>query len=166
MIKNKVIIYADSIHSGKTSRVLTWIKDMEGVSGILAPDIGDQRKLLDIVGQKLYDFETTDLSHSNVTVIGRFVFLNTGFEKAKSILKLAAANPPKLLVVDEIGKLELNGNGLEPDLSEILLEISEKSPTTEILILLRDYLLGEVIEKYKFENIEFVDYTYFLNKKS
>lgn len=166
MIKNKVLIFSDSIQSGKTSRVLIWIKDKESVAGILTPDIGDQRKLFDIEEQKLYDFEAADLNRKNITVVGRFVFLNSGFEKARNILRFAADHPPKLLVIDEIGKLELNGNGLEPDLSEILVEISKKSPSTEILILVRDYLLGEVIEKYKFENVEFVDYTYFLNKKS
>lgn len=166
MIKNKVFIFSDSIQSGKTSRVLTWIKNKESVAGILAPDIGDKRKLLDIAGQKLYDFETSDLNQENITVVGRFVFLNSGFEKAKNILRHAAERPPKLLIIDEIGKLELSENGLEPVLSETLLQISEKSPSTEILILVRDYLVGEVVEKYKFENIEFVDYTYFLNKKS
>ncbi|MBD3749574.1 MAG: hypothetical protein IE931_08765 [Sphingobacteriales bacterium] len=166
MIKNRVFIFSDSIQSGKTSRVFIWIKNQEGVSGILTPDIGNKRKLLDIAEQKLYDFETADLNQEDITAVGRFIFLNTGFEKARSILRLAAKHPPKLLVVDEIGKLELDGNGLEPVLSEILLEISEKSPSTEILLLVRDSLLGEVVEKYKFENMEFVDHTYFLNKKS
>jgi len=162
MIKNKVIIFSDSIQSGKTSRVLTWIKDLEGVAGILTTDIGDKRKLLDIAENKLYDLETTDLDQKNILVVGRFIFLKSGFERAEAILNKALLNPPKLLVIDEIGKLELENSGLEPALSEVLNEFSIQSPETTILIIVRESLLGEVVAKYSFEDVEFVGYNFFI----
>lgn len=162
MIKNKVIIFSDSIQSGKTSRVMTWLKNQESIAGFLTPDIGDRRKLLDISENKLHDFETDNLDQENIVAIGRFIFLKSGFDKAISILNDALINQPKLLVVDEIGKLELEDAGLEPALSKVLNNFSIQSPSTTILIIVRDSLLGEVIAKYAFEDFELVDYNYFL----
>ncbi len=161
MIKNKVIIFSDSIQSGKTSRVLTWIKDQKSVGGILTPDIGGSRKLMDISEMKLYDLETDGLDQDHIIAVGRFVFLKSGFERAIAILNQALLNPPKLVVIDEVGKLELENAGLEPALSDILNKFSIISTDTIFLIIVRENLLEEVVAKYSFQDVEFVGYKYF-----
>ena len=52
-------------------------------------------------------------------------------------------------MIDEIGPLELNGDGLEPVISEIVnwLDTFEG----KLVLVVRDKLINDVIKKYKLE---------------
>lgn len=164
-LKNEIFIYSDAIQSGKTSRVLTWVKDKKNIFGILTPDIANKRRLYSIADKQLYVFEADDETTEDTQKIGKFIFLETAFVQAKNILKSALAQKPDWLIIDEIGKLELQNKGLEPDLSDILNDFSAQSPLTKILLIIRDTLLEEAIERYRLQKAEVIGYTYFIRQK-
>ncbi len=160
-MRNKIILFSDSIQSGKTSTVLNWLNGKLNVVGILTPDLDGIRKLYDIQENKYYLFETDINELTDVEVIGRFIFLKSAFKKAAEILKNAVHQKPEWLIIDEIGKLELENLGLEPLLSLILKDFSAFSPETKIIIIVRDSLLQKAIEKYDFKDVEIVNASYF-----
>lgn len=160
-MRNKIILFSDSIESGKTSTLLHWIKDKINVAGILTPDVYGIRKLYDIQENKYYPFETDVNELTDVEVIGRFIFLKSAFKQAIEILKNGVHQKPDWLIIDEIGKLELENLGLEPALNLILKDYSAFSPETKIIIIVRDYLLDKTIEKYDFKDVEVVKANYF-----
>jgi len=50
----------------------------------------------------------------------RFVFSREGFPKANAILRVLVSDPPELVFVDEVGKLEMMGKGLYPGLKALV----------------------------------------------
>jgi nucleoside-triphosphatase THEP1 len=163
-LKNKIVIYSDAIQTGKTTRVLAWVNDKQNVYGILTPDVANKRRLYNIADKQLLAFEAIDQTTEDTEEIGKFIFLRSAFEQAKNILKSALPQKADWLIIDEIGKLEMQNKGLEPDLSNILDDISEQSPQTKILMIIRDTLLEVAVQKYNLQKAEVVGYTYFLDK--
>lgn len=160
-MKNNVILFSQSTQSGKTSTLLNWINGRNNIAGILTPDIDGVRKLYDIQENKYYDFETDANELMDVEVIGRFIFLKSAFKKAIEILKNAVHQKPEWLIVDEIGKLELENLGLEPELHLILKDFRVFSPNTKIIIIIRDSLLEKAIKNYGFKDAKVVNADYF-----
>ncbi len=104
-----IIIFSRQIRSGKTTELLNWCSNQENVSGILMPDINGKRKFFDIKNQIYFDAECTDPSdaHQALIQVGRFFFYKPAFEKANAILLKALVQKPSWIVIDEIGKLEI-----------------------------------------------------------
>jgi len=56
------------------------------------------------------------------------------------------------LIIDEIGRLELNQNkGLEPALGVVINKFINKEVSGNLILVIRDYLLEECIEKYQLQ---------------
>jgi len=160
-LKNKIYIYSDAIQTGKTTRVLAWVKGNQNIYGILTPDVAGKRRLYNIAETQLLPFEVEKKTTEPNIVIGDFTFLKSAFTKAQKILENSLMHQPKWLIIDEIGKLEMQNEGLEPRLSGILNDFSAQSPKTKILLIIRDTLLEAVIKKYHLQNAEVIDYRYF-----
>ena len=161
ILKNSIYIYSDAIQTGKTTRVLAWVKGNQNVCGILTPDVAGKRRLYNIAEKQLLPFEAEKNTPEPSVVIGDFTFLKSAFTQAQQILKSALSHQPDWLIIDEIGKLEMQNEGLEPQLSSILNDFSEHSPQTKILLIIRDTLLEAATEKYHLQKAAVIDYRYF-----
>jgi nucleoside-triphosphatase THEP1 len=153
-MNKKILIYSDKIKSGKTTNLFRWIARQNLISGILQPVVEEKGFFYSIVDKILIQFEVSEeqskkFSESQLVKIGSYFFLKSGFEKAKEILKRDFEKNYDLLVIDEIGPLELNGDGLEPVISEIVnwLDTFEG----KLVLVVRDKLINDVIKKYKLE---------------
>lgn len=105
-------------HGGKTStcRTLAAAARARGltVGGVLAPAVheGDQ-----CVGYDVVDLATgattrlADHRGPGVEHVGRFHFLADGLRLGRAALTQAVADAPHLVIVDEVGPLELAGGG-------------------------------------------------------
>jgi nucleoside-triphosphatase THEP1 len=160
-MRNKIFLFSDGIQSGKTSTLIDWIKGKNNVCGVLTPDVAEIRMLYDIEQNKYYPFETDVNEIEQVEVIGRFIFLKSAFEKAIEILNHAITKKPDWLIIDEIGKLQVEKKGLEPNLSSVLNDFSIHTPETKVIIVVRDFLLEKAIEKYGFKDAEILNASYF-----
>jgi len=153
-MNKKILIYSDKIKSGKTTNLFRWIARQNLIAGILQPVVEEKGFFYSIVDKILIQFEVYEeqskkFSESQLVKIGSYFFLKSGFEKAKEILKRDFEKNYDLLVIDEIGPLELNGDGLEPVISEIVnwLDTFEG----KLVLVVRDKLINDVIKKYKLE---------------
>ncbi len=145
-----IIIFSRPIHSGKTTRLLKWCNEQKNIYGILMPDINGSRKILDIKTKAIFDIECTDAEHAreSITTIGRFNFYTASFEKANSILLNALIHKPDWLIIDEAGKLELDGKGFYKSIKEAV-HIYDTESRGALLITVRDSLCTEVIKFFK-----------------
>ena len=154
-----IIIFSRPIHSGKTTELLWWCNGQKNIYGILMPDINGSRKMLDLNTKDVFDIECTDVENTSelLSSIGRFHFYSKVFEKANSILLDALALNPEWLVIDEAGKLELEGKGLFDAIIKTTDAYNNKRNTGNLLITVRDSLCEEVISFFKFKDYRIIN---------
>lgn len=152
---SKIYIYTGPVHSGKTTQITRWIHQQpEVVHGILAPDDdAGVRYLQDIETNKLFKLSVTDESDAEIVMIGRYQFLAASFAAARKILYTLPQKPDSTIIIDEIGPLELRGEGLEPSIS-LMLKRFRKDRNFQMIWIVRDSLINDVISHYRIENDE------------
>jgi nucleoside-triphosphatase THEP1 len=91
------------------------------------------------------EFETDNQSGNTIS-IGKYNFLKKSFEWANEKILDGFNQKPEWMIIDEIGKLELMGEGLDKSIIDAL-RISAKH-NTKLILVVRDYLLEKVISRY------------------
>ncbi len=148
-----IIIFSRSIRSGKTTELREWCDGRNEVCGILMPDMNSSRKFLNIATGEIFDAECTQpFASKELVEIGKFQFYTSAFQKANNILLASAKTNPQYLVVDEVGKLELNEKGFYPAIKRLLsiYETVENYPF--LLLVIRADLLEIIIRKLQIGN--------------
>ncbi|MES2690963.1 MAG: NTP transferase domain-containing protein [Bacteroidota bacterium] len=151
-MKTNIYLLSQPIQTGKTSLLFKWAQLQKNVAGILTPDVNGKRKLYDMEG-KTYSHLQLNEGDEGIT-IGRFVFDEAIFEKARQLLDECVNTTAEWIVVDEIGRLELDRKeGLEPAVGKLISEFKQHArPGKKLLLVVRDYLLNEVIAHYQLED--------------
>ena len=145
---SNIFILSAPIQSGKTSALLNFIENKKNIFGFLCPDINGVRNWLNIASQQYYPFQKMEnFLHSDIK-IGKFVFDGYVFKKAQELLQKIPSNFD-FYIIDEIGKLELKNEGFEPFLAPALEQL--KNHKGKVILVVRDYLLADVISKYGLE---------------
>lgn len=137
-----IYILTAPIGTGKTTSVLRWIQGQDQVYGILSPVIKGKRYFYDLETREEFPMESNVATDATV-LVGRFVFRKEAFEKASVIIERSAAKPG-WLVIDEIGPLELRGEGLASSIAKLL-----KRRNTRILLVVREGLAEKVMVFFK-----------------
>jgi nucleoside-triphosphatase THEP1 len=142
-----VVIFSNPVRSGKTTVLQQWCNKQKNIAGILMPDINGIRNIRDIRSKETFIIECEDPQNTNESLvnIGRFYFYVQAFEKANAILLAEAKKPYDWLVVDEAGRLELDGKGFYPALNEII----SKGNYKNLLLVVRESLCLQAIEFFK-----------------
>jgi nucleoside-triphosphatase THEP1 len=134
-----------SAKSSKTTNLAAWCEGRKDVGGLLSPVIFGKRHFQNIRTKALYPMEA-DLNEFPVQQVGRYTFSDAAFVWANNVLLKAAAEPSlKYLIIDEIGPLELQGNGLTPALDKILLNIPKG---LNPILVIREKILESVLLLY------------------
>lgn len=134
-----VFILTAPIQSGKTTSLVNWSATRNDVRGILTPVVEGKRVFMNALTREQFPMETT--GQEETLTIGRFAFSKAAFDKAIQIIR-DAINKEGWLVIDEIGPLELRGQGFCDILKEALLVRQEK-----ILLVVREGL-GQKVKGY------------------
>lgn len=148
------IIITGDVQSGKSTLAAGLVKflDDRGVAmaGILATGLwkDDQRQGFDLVDLKTR--ETTPLARRNVNPadgsITPFQFFDTGMAAGENALDPARCRDAAVIMVDEVGKLELKGKGWASFLDPLLFIRSAVH-----IWIVRESLVGEVCNRWKFQ---------------
>jgi molybdopterin-guanine dinucleotide biosynthesis protein A len=156
-MKPNIFILSKPIQSGKTTSLMEWCEGKNNVTGILTPDKEGFRKLYDIKNKTYLDFEVKyPLTDLNMVSIGKYNFFEHVFEKAQQIILNQTSSD--FFIIDEIGRLELNQNkGLEPALGVVINKFINKEVSGNLILVIRDYLLDECIEKYQLQEAKIID---------
>ena len=157
MTNNQIYILSGPIRTGKTTTVSDWLVDKKSVAGILTPDQNSLRMLIDIQSNRLYQFELDADAEKPKITIGKFNFDESVFEVGRKILEDLCRNDISIIVIDEIGKLELSNSGFEPELTNFIAYHLQSNVC--ILLIVRDTLLTDVIQKYNLQKATILDKT-------
>lgn len=149
-----IYIFSRPIHSGKTTELLLWCNRQQNIAGILMPDIDGSRKILDLNSKEIFDIECADTINTNepLTSVGRFHFYTAAFEKANLIITHALTKNHDWLIIDEAGKLELEGKGFYESIVKAVEFFQNKQTTGNLLITVRDSLCEEVTLFFKIKS--------------
>ena len=153
-----IYIFSRPIHSGKTTELLQWCDQQKNVAGILMPDIDGSRKILSLQTKEIFDIECTDVINTKepLTSVGRFHFYTTAFEKANLIIMQALNQNTDWLVIDEAGKLELEGKGFYESIVKAVDHLQDEKTTSNLLITVRESLCEEVISFFKIKSARII----------
>ncbi len=149
---SRVIILSGGQGEGKTSLLATLIRTMrkEGivVSGICAPVVYAQGKR---IGYDIEDIRTgITIPLCRIAVettlpdVGSFSFLPDGLSAGRRALEPDTGHLPEVLIIDEVGPLELGGKGWADQLEKIL----RSFPGTVILVV-RTGLVPQVLDRWR-----------------
>lgn len=154
MNNSNIIIISQPIRSGKTTALMNRINVVKDIDGILSPDVTGDRKILFIHNRSLIVFET---SHQHdTTSIGRFHFSNKAFEMANDYLINIQPQFHSEIIIDEIGKLELNEKGFFRALVHHLTLVRKDQSNHRLVLVVRDSLLQEVMIKFGIEDAQVI----------
>lgn len=145
MTGGAVLLVHGAVRSGKTTAVGAAAAAGNCV-GVLAPDGPDGRHFVDLASGDEEPLEHPE-SGEAVVEVGRFRFRRAAFDFANA--RLLAADGNRGVVVDEVGPLELRGEGLAPGLGALL----AVRPALLILIV-RDPLLATVRHQFGLGEVE------------
>jgi nucleoside-triphosphatase THEP1 len=152
--RNSVYILTGPVHSGKSTALKNWLDNKsESQGGFL--HLGSPKALFMLNDKEYFPFEKDKTTTTNDVLVGKYIFSSIAFDKMNDELKVLKQRKPSIIVIDEIGKLELKGAGIDHGLRHFISTIPTFSSSTIILVA-RDYLLEEVIEKYALENAKVI----------
>ena len=143
-----ITLFSGPVHSGKSTRLkevcAVFERNGSSFDGYLSEAVfdGDRRTGYDILdlqtGARTPFFRLWTgrcLDH-----VGRFGLLAAGLSAAEGIIRRGRSSP--LLIVDELGPLELDGRGIWPALAPVVLG----SPGTDVLAVVRRGLVAEFLK--------------------
>jgi nucleoside-triphosphatase THEP1 len=140
----KVFIFSGEIHSGKTTSLSKWIENKPDVTGILTPVIEGKRFFVDIHSGEKFEMEAA-IDEEKIISVGRHRFSEENFDKAKLVIR-NAMNTSGWLVIDEIGPLEIRGEGFSNILQDVL---ENQTFRQKILLVVRKTNVADVINKFQ-----------------
>ena len=154
-MQNKIFILTGSQGSGKTSFLIELINYLkkEGVSiggfiahGFWKDDIRDKFELENIqTGDRIILSQTEPVE--GWEKFRRFYFNPEGFEFGGKVLSLEKLKNTDLIVIDEIGPFELQGNGWRKAINKLL-----KETNTPMIWVCRESILKELITEFKLQS--------------
>jgi nucleoside-triphosphatase THEP1 len=148
--KPEVIIISGEKHSGKTTftkKVVEYLKvDGYKIGGFLAPGYFEKNSRSAFDLQSVENGETSPLCSIHFTegdVAGPFRFDKTGIEFGESLLAFSAVSDKHIVVIDEVGPLEMNGKGWSVGLKNML-----DNSETAIMLVVRAGLVEAVKKQF------------------
>jgi nucleoside-triphosphatase THEP1 len=168
MIKSKPVVFVISgkIANGKTTFVKKLVTEFERrnvpVGGIISEKVVSDSM---VIGYDLVDIETNkskiflrQSDDAEKERIGRFEIFAEGLEMGLTVLSHVQMSDKTIVIIDEVGMLELRDRGWSGCIVEIL-----KTPGKHLLITVRENFVEEVIRKWNLSgpvvcNVNDIDY--------
>lgn len=152
-MQNKVVIFTAPVKTGKTAVLMEWARGKANLGGILAPDLDGRRHLLKLRDRSLQAFQLSEEAFANapaeeVVSICKFNFRAATFADARKTLLEDSQGKFDWVVIDEIGKLELKGEGLEPAVSAVVDWYHSGHGHGRLMLVVREEKLPQVLEYF------------------
>ena len=139
--------------SGKTSYLKYLVEDSKFFNGFLESKIFDENgkfmgyDLIDIETGEKFEFITTDMNREG-RKLDKFIIIEEGIKKGKEII-LKGIDKNKILVVDEVGQLEIDGKLFHDEIVKAI------KSGIEMYVTVRKELINEFIKKYELDSREY-----------
>ena len=158
--KTEVVLITGGIHQGKTTFTQKIVTDLIEkkirVAGFLSTGVDEngERK-----GFNLYDIETSESielcstrKDENRLQFGHYYFNNDAFVKGNQILGIENISGKQLIVIDEIGPLELNNQGW----TNAIETITKRTSIPHVWVV-RQTIIRKIIRKWNVGNVYVYD---------
>lgn len=147
----QIFVIKGKVGSGKTTAIKELIEKFKSknitVGGVYTQKIFENNERIgyDIVDIKTNTAETfLRMDHcANCEKIGIFSIFPQGLEKGKQSLNTKNTDGDQLVIIDEVGMLELNGNGWAKNLEQLV-----QRGNNHLLFSVRDEFTEAVLEKW------------------
>lgn len=154
---NEKVIYilTGKIKSGKTTSLFNFVAKQKSIDGILTPVIDNKRYFYHISSKVIKNVEA-DKIDEEVFRVGKYKFLSSSFNWANKRILHALENKNDWIVIDEIGPLELEGNGFHNSVIKLL---KEATKGLKIIFVVRESLVEKFLNYYQLDkkDIEFLN---------
>jgi len=140
-----------------------WVNRKKNMQGVLAPDLDGYRYIMTLNDREFHKFQVEKEAFddsTNLVEVGRFCFLASTFDLAQKEIR-NAWNNSEWLVIDEVGKLEMMDRGLEPVVKETIDRYKYHEMSGKLLLVVRDYLLEDMLAKYDIKNYKLINSQFF-----
>ena len=158
-----IILFTAPVRSGKTTALMKWTMGRPHLGGVLAPDVDGLRTIFTLRDRKTHPFQLSEQAigagGEEVVRVGRFCFLASALEMVRKTLLEDSHRAFDWLLIDEIGKLEMEGMGYEPAAGEVIGLYNRGEVPGKLLLVVRSPLLEGVVEKYRLQNYQVVQST-------
>ncbi len=142
-----IYLLTGPIRTGKTTRLATWLEGRDA-AGILTPDREGIRWMQLLSDNLWIPFEVKAETDLPIIDIGRFRFFAEAFTQAKTEFQQAVERQAPWIVVDEVGKLEVKGKGLEPAISMLIEATQTAVYSGNLLLVVREELVDSLLKKW------------------
>ena len=149
-LSRKIYIISGSIGEGKTTQVQKIVNELQvrgiPLSGVYSPRI---MELGQTTGYDVVDIESGKrepflrlADNDNHDRIGRFSILPEGYNAGRSALKNSRNSNNRLVIIDEVGRLDLDNQGWAENISELV------NGSQFLVFAVRDIFTEQVIDKW------------------
>ncbi len=143
-----IFIISGPVHSGKTTGLLSWLKNKNNLYGIFSPVIDGKRYLLDINSNEKRILEVSGKEdQKDVITVGKYKFDKSVFEWGCEVIADSIEENPEWIVIDEVGPLELQGEGLAKAINKVFSH-QNIFVRTNLVLVVRDYLMTDFLNHY------------------
>jgi nucleoside-triphosphatase THEP1 len=137
-----IVLFSRPVRSGKSTELAGWCGRQQDVSGVLMPDIAGLRHFQDVSNGRCWP--AIAAPGEAAIEVGPYRFSQRALNEAAALIRPPA--PGCWLVIDEIGKLEVRGEGFAAALTSLLDDC--RNEPFNLLLVVRDTLLEEVMESF------------------
>ena len=103
---------------------------------------------MNVKSRELFEMLPTE-GETDFVSVGKYIFSQSAFDKAIKIIQNSIGKNG-WLIIDEMGPLELRNEGFSEVFKEVL---HSKNREQNILIVVRDQLYDNIIEKFKIDDV-------------
>jgi nucleoside-triphosphatase THEP1 len=148
----QIFILTGPVRTGKTTSLMSWVTGRADAAGILTPAVNGQRFFMNVRTKQQFAMEATR-DETETLVVGRFVFSRNNFDIAVQVIR-DDMNMPGWLIIDEIGPMELRGDGFCEVLKEVL---AGGNSGQKVLLVVREGMAEKVKEYFQINEAAVID---------
>lgn len=149
----KIVILTGAVQTGKSTTLLKW-SEHKNTGGFLTLIVSGRRMLFSLPEKSFSPFESIQANAQTITV-GRYHLLNNAFEQMNNHLLNQSTLSFDWLIIDEVGPLELKGEGIYRGLMHVLHNCG-----AYLLLVVREGLVQQVVDKFGLEKVEIISKEY------
>ena len=146
-----ITILSGPVQTGKSTQLKNLVKNTYSVGGFICTDLNGFRHLMNAHDKGIHIFEIENDASEPCINVGRFTFALSAFDiAAKWTKEQLNSESIRTIIIDEIGKLEMNDQGFHDLFVFVLNHIYNK----HLIVVVRDFLLDDFIKKYALQDFE------------
>jgi len=141
-----IYILSEEHQSGKTTSLQLCTENRYDIGGFLSPDKNNLRYLMNLKSKKEIPFEIDLTNYADpIEIMGKFAIAKAAFEiGSKWVKEHLADDSIKFIIIDELGRLELQDKGFAKILKFALANKGDKN----LILVIQSKLQKQMVEKF------------------